>query len=86
MSYASLAEKIKLLPEEYLDEIDKYVEKLLLKLRNKSKDGNTFVNKPKGLDELSEGELDKKLDNTFEELKAGKCIPLSEAMKKIRAL
>lgn len=46
MSYASLAEKIKLLPEEYLDEIDDFIEKLLIEFRNKTKtEKDDMVNK-----------------------------------------
>ena len=86
MSYTTLAEKIKMLPEDCLDEAEKYIEQLLLKFKNKTKLDNNYVKKPKGEGELAEGELDKILDDRFEELKAGKFIPLSEAMKNIRAL
>ena len=44
MTYTSLAEKIKLLPEECLDEIDNYVDQILSRLKNNSKiDNNTLI-------------------------------------------
>ena len=36
MSYASLTEKIKLLPEDRLDIVEKYIEQLLSEYRNKT--------------------------------------------------
>ena len=86
MSYASLTEKIKSLPENCLDDAEKYIEQLLIKFKTNPKNDNNIVGKPKGLEELADGELDKKLDDSFEELKAGKFLPFAEGMKNIRAL
>lgn len=56
MSYVSLSEKIKLLPEECLDEAENYIEQLLKRIKGKRRLGiaNGKFDIPEDIDSLND--------------------------------